>query len=43
MKKIAIFLFIIIGIVSTVSYIYLTNISNYNNAQKENIRFEKRS
>lgn len=40
MKKIAIFLFIIIGVLSTISYIYLTNISNYNNAQKENIKFE---
>lgn len=40
MKKIAIFLFIIIGIVSTISYIYLNNINIYNNAQKENIKFE---
>lgn len=41
MKKIAIFLFVIIGVLSTISYIYLTNISNYNNTQKENIKFEK--
>lgn len=40
MKKIAIFLLIIIGIVSTVSYVYLNNVANYNNAQKENLKFE---
>ena len=38
MKKIAIFLLIIIGIVSTISYLYL--ISNQRMAQKENIKFE---
>ena len=40
MKKIAIFLLIIIGIVSTVAYVYLNNVANYKNAQKENIKFE---
>ena len=40
MKKIAIFLLIIIAIVSTIAYIYLNNISNYRNAQKENLKFE---
>ncbi len=40
MKKIAIFLLIIIAIVSTISYLYLTNVSNYRNAQKENQKFE---
>ncbi len=40
MKKIAIFLLIIIGIVSTISYLYLNSISNQRMAQKENIKFE---
>lgn len=40
MKKIAIFLLIIIGIVSTISYLYLNSISNQRIAQKENIKFE---
>ena len=40
MKKIAIFLLIIIGIISTISYLYLNDINNYKNAQKENIKFE---
>ena len=40
MKKIAIFLIIIIGIVSTVSYLYLNNINKQRIAQKENIKFE---
>lgn len=40
MKKIAIFLLIIIGIISTISYLYLNGINNYKNAQKENIKFE---
>ena len=40
MKKIAIFLLIIIAIVSTISYLYLNNINNYRNAQKENSKFE---
>ena len=40
MKKIAIFLFIIIGIVSTISYLYLNSINNQRIAQKENIKFE---
>ena len=37
MKKIAIFLLIIIGIVSTISYLYLNSINNQRIAQKENI------
>ena len=40
MKKIAIFLLIIIGIVSTISYLYLNSINNQRIAQKENIKFE---
>ena len=40
MKKIAIFLLIIIGIVSTISYLYLNSINNQRIAQKENIQFE---
>ena len=40
MKKIAIFLLIIIGIISTVSYVYLNHINVYRNVQKENIKFE---
>lgn len=40
MKKIAMFLLIIIGIVSTISYLYLNSISNQRIAQKENIKFE---
>ena len=40
MKKIAIFLLIIIGIVSTISYLYLNGINNQRIAQKENIKFE---
>jgi uncharacterized membrane protein YhiD involved in acid resistance len=40
MKKIAIFLLIIIGTVSTISYLYLNSINNQRIAQKENIKFE---
>ena len=40
MKKIAIFLLIIIGIVSTISYLYLNSINNQRIVQKENIKFE---
>lgn len=40
MKKIAIFLLIIIGIVSTISYLYLNSINNQRIAQKENVKFE---
>lgn len=40
MKKIAIFLLIIIGIVSTIPYLYLNSINNQRIAQKENIKFE---
>ena len=40
MKKIAIFILIIIAIVSTVSYIYLSNVNTYKKAQKENVKFE---
>lgn len=40
MKKLAIFLLIIIAIVSTVAYVYLNNVAAYNNAQRENIKFE---
>lgn len=40
MKKIAIFILIIIAIVSTVSYLYLSSINTYRNAQKENAKFE---
>ena len=40
MKKIAIFLLIIIDIVSTISYLYLNSINNQRIAQKENIKFE---
>lgn len=40
MRKIAIFLLIIIGIVSTISYLYLNSINNQRIAQKENIKFE---
>ena len=40
MKKIAIFLLIIIGIVSTISYLYLNSINNQRIAQKENTKFE---
>ena len=40
MKKIAIFLLIITAIISTVAYIYLSNISTYKSAQKENAKFE---
>ena len=37
MKKIAIFLLIIIGIVSTIAYLYLNSNSNDRMAEKENI------
>lgn len=40
MKKLAIFMLIIIAIISTVSYLYLSNINTYRNAQKENAKFE---
>lgn len=40
MKKIIIFLFIVIAIVATISYVYLDYVAKYNQAQKENIRFE---
>ena len=40
MKKIAIFLLIVIGIISTISYIYLNKINTEKIAEKENIKFE---
>lgn len=40
MKKIAVFFIIIIAIVCSISYLYLNNIANYKNAQKENAKFE---
>lgn len=40
MKKIAIFLFIIIVIVATMYYLYLNNIFNLRSAEKENSKFE---
>lgn len=40
MKKIAIFLLIIIAVISTVAYLYLSNINTYKSAQKENAKFE---
>lgn len=40
MKKLAIFVFLIIAIISTISYLYLSNVNTYRNAQKENIKFE---
>lgn len=40
MKKIFLIILIGIGVISTISYIYLTNVANYNNAQKENIKLE---
>ena len=40
MKKIAIFFFIIIAIVSTIAYVYLNYIYDYRNAQKENSEFK---
>ena len=40
MKKIAIFALIIIAIISTISYIYLSYVNTYKNAQKENAKFE---
>lgn len=41
MKKIAIFFITIIAIVSTVYYIYMSNIASSKNAQKENAKFEQ--
>lgn len=40
MKKIIIFLFIVIAIIATVAYVYLDYVAQYNQAQKENLRFE---
>ena len=40
MKKIAIFLLIIIAIISIISYIYLNYKFDLNNAKKENLKFE---
>ncbi len=40
MKRIAIFLLTIIAIVSTMAYLYLNYIANYNNAQKNNRQFQ---
>ena len=40
MKKIIIFIFVIIATLSTALYIYLNYLNNYNIAQKENIKFE---
>lgn len=40
MKRIAIFLLAIIAIVSTMAYLYLNYIANYNNAQKNNRQFQ---
>ena len=40
MKKIIIFLFTIIAIIATIAYLYLDYVVKYNQAQKENIRFE---
>lgn len=40
MKKIAIFLLIVIAVVSTITYVYLNHIANYRNAQKDNKQFE---
>lgn len=40
MKRIAMFLLVIIAIVSTMAYLYLNYIANYNNAQKNNRQFQ---
>ncbi len=40
MKKVAIFLLIVIVVLSTISYIYLNYINTYKTAQRENIKFE---
>lgn len=40
MKKVIIFLFIVIAVVATISYLYLDYTAKYNQAQSENIRFE---
>ena len=40
MKKIAIFILIGIGILSTISYSYLSYINKQRNAKKENLKFE---
>lgn len=40
MKKIAIFFIVILAIVSTVSYIYLSEQAKYREAQKENAKFD---
>lgn len=40
MKKIAVFFIIIIAIVSCITYLYFNYIASYNNAQKENAKFE---
>lgn len=40
MKKIAIFFIVILAIVSTVSYIYLSEQAKYKEAQKENAKFD---
>ena len=41
MKKIAIFFFIIIAIVSTIAYLYLNYNANIKEAQRENLEFER--
>lgn len=40
MKKVAIFLLIVIAIISTISYLYLNYVVVNKNAQKENAKFE---
>ena len=40
MKKFIIFLVVILMIIATISYLYLTYKANYNIAQKENFQFE---
>ena len=40
MKKVAVFFLIIIGFIATISYIYLNHIATYNEAQKDNAKFE---
>jgi len=41
MKKLALFFLAIIIVISTISYIYLAYLDNYNKSQKENLKFEK--
>jgi len=40
MKKIAIFLGVIIAIISTIAYIYLNQVAELKSAEKENLKFE---